>query len=183
MMQVALLLLGIGVALADKAAPPYRPAAAYEPEPQGYAPVYKSPPPKPSYQKKYEEPEYNDKDVVYQYGYNVQDAHYGTAFSKQENRNGEHLEGQYQVALPDSTIQTVRYRVDPYEGFIADVSYEGTPVYPKYEPKKYDSPSYKPAPYQPSSYKSPEPTYTASQSYEEPTYLDESTDNMQVEDA
>ncbi|QQP34925.1 Putative LOC100870303 [Caligus rogercresseyi] len=55
--------------------------------------------------------------------------------SAEENADGKITSGSYQVALPDGRIQTVTYTVDAYNGFVADVAYEGTPVYPKYEPK------------------------------------------------
>ena len=42
--------------------------------------------------------------------------------------------GSFVIALPDGRIQTVSYTADHYNGFVAQVSYEGTPVYPT-EPK------------------------------------------------
>ncbi|CAB4057812.1 unnamed protein product [Lepeophtheirus salmonis] len=63
---------------------------------------------------------------------------------------------------------TVTYTVDGYNGFVADVAYEGTPVYDEYVPQHKNqhqagsyhvpNPSYKPAPV--SAYKSaPAPAY------------------------
>merc|ERR1711887_56940 len=40
-------------------------------------------------------------------------------------------EGSYSVALPDGRIQHVNYKADGYEGYVADVTYEGTAVYPE----------------------------------------------------
>merc|ERR1712066_476492 len=40
------------------------------------------------------------------------------------------MQGSYSVALPDGRIQNVKYTSDNYNGYVADVSYEGTPVYP-----------------------------------------------------
>merc|ERR1712021_47413 len=48
--------------------------------------------------------------------------------------DGKAVTGSYQVALPDGRIQTVTYTADHYNGFVADVSYEGTPVYPEAKP-------------------------------------------------
>ena len=46
------------------------------------------------------------------------------------------------VELPDGRVQRVRYRVDKYSGFVADVTYEhGKAPAPKYEPV----PDYMPA--------------------------------------
>ena len=44
--------------------------------------------------------------------------------------------------LPDGRKQTVTYRADHEGGFVADVSYEGTPVYPP-EPAEGYGNSYK----------------------------------------
>ena len=66
-----------------------------------------------------------------------------------ETADGKAVVGSYQVALPDGRIQTVTYTADHYNGFVADVKYEGVPQYPKYEPKPYaPAPKkYAPAPY------------------------------------
>jgi hypothetical protein len=46
------------------------------------------------------------------------------------------------VLLPDGRLQTVKYYVDGYSGYVAEVSYSGEP---KYE-DTYNKPAYKPAP-------------------------------------
>lgn len=55
--------------------------------------------------------------------------------------SGKVVTGSYQVYLPDGRVQTVTYTADHYNGYVADVKYEGTPVYPKYEPKPYAKPA------------------------------------------
>ena len=55
------------------------------------------------------------------------------------------ISGEYRVALPDGRTQIVTYKADHYGGFVADVKYEGTAVYPP-APKGGYGP-YKPAPY------------------------------------
>merc|ERR1711879_925238 len=56
--------------------------------------------------------------------------------------------GSFVIALPDGRIQTTTYTADHQNGFVADVTYEGTPVYPP-EPKEgygHAAPAYAPAP-------------------------------------
>ena len=45
--------------------------------------------------------------------------------------------GQFVIALPDGRVQTVDYTADHYNGFVAQVSYEGTPVYPELPKQGY----------------------------------------------
>ena len=47
------------------------------------------------------------------------------------------------VELPDGRIQRVRYTVNKYSGFVAEITYEGQATTPKYEPH----PKYVPRPY------------------------------------
>merc|ERR1711902_299735 len=49
------------------------------------------------------------------------------------------VQGSYSVALPDGGIQHVTYSSNGYDGYVADVTYEGTATYP-------EAPAYKPAP-------------------------------------
>lgn len=46
------------------------------------------------------------------------------------------VKGQFVIALPDGRIQTTSYTADHVQGFIADVSYQGEPVYPEARPYK-----------------------------------------------
>ena len=39
--------------------------------------------------------------------------------------------GSFVIALPDGRVQTVTYTADHYNGFVAQVTYEGTPTYPE----------------------------------------------------
>ena len=84
--------------------------------------------------------------AVYNYAYQVADpSAYGHPldFGHNEARDGYATKGQYHVLLPDGRTQTVTYSVaDEYTGYIADVSYAGTPHYGpvKHAPR----PAYKP---------------------------------------
>merc|ERR1719219_791617 len=106
---------------------PYKPAPApYKPEPAPYkpAPVYKVE----------EEEEYAPQPYKYEYG--VQDDYTNAAFAKSESQNEVGtVTGSYKVNLPDGRIQTVTYTADEVGGFKAEVTYEGTPIYPP-EPKE-----------------------------------------------
>jgi hypothetical protein len=57
---------------------------------------------------------------------------------------GKAVTGSYSVALPDGRIQTVTYTADHYNGYVADVTYTGEPVYPEAKPYA-PAPAYKPA--------------------------------------
>jgi hypothetical protein len=106
-------LVALAAARPDGPPPPaYKPAPAYK-EPESY-------PPQP-----------------YTYAYAVKDDYSGANFNAQESADGKVVTGSYQVALPDGRIQTVTYTADHYNGYVADVSYSGEAVYPKYEPKPY----------------------------------------------
>ena len=101
------------------AAPQYpAPAPVYHPAPVAHVPVVvKDEAPKP-----------------YAFQYGVADDYSGAKFSAQEAADGKAVTGSYQVALPDGRIQTVTYTADHYNGYVADVKYEGTPVYPEAKP-------------------------------------------------
>ena len=91
----------------------------------------------PSYEKEVPQP--------YQYQYGVQDDYSGTNFAASENSDSKVVTGTYTVHLPDGRIQTVKYTADHYNGYVADVTYEGTPVYPEAKPYA-PAPKYAPAP-------------------------------------
>ena len=77
----------------------------------------------------------------------LQDSYSGADFAKKEVQDEYGVvTGEYRVALPDGRIQIVTYHADHEGGFIADVKYEGTAVYP--EPHHAPAP-YAPAPYAP----------------------------------
>merc|ERR1712180_418254 len=81
---------------------------------------------------------YAVKDEVpepYSYEYGVADDYSNAAFNAAENADGNgNVQGSYSVALPDGRTQHVSYTADHYNGYVADVSYEGVPVYPEVKP-------------------------------------------------
>ena len=112
------------VASASAAGPP-----AYG-APAPYAPVEKLPP------------------QPYAYEYGVSDDYSKANFKKTETQNADGVVvGSYTIALPDGRIQTTKYTADHVNGFVAEVTYEGTPVYPPEPAGGYGhpAPAYKPA--------------------------------------
>ena len=85
----------------------------------------------------------------YAYEYGVADDYSKANFKKTETQDANGLvSGSFVIALPDGRIQTTTYTADHQNGFVADVTYEGTPVYPP-EPKEgygHAAPAYAPAP-------------------------------------
>merc|ERR1712018_161519 len=119
----------VAIAAADKVPVAYAPAPAYH-KPAPY--VEEKLPPQP---------------FAYEYG--VADDYSEANFKKSETQDGNGVvTGSFVIALPDGRIQTTTYTADHVNGFVADVTYEGTPVYPP-EPKEgygHPAPAYKAAP-------------------------------------
>ena len=71
-------------------------------------------------------------DRPYTYEYGVSDAYSGSQFNQVESKDQKGVVvGAYSVALPDGRVQHVKYSADPYGGYVAEVSYEGTAAYPE----------------------------------------------------
>ena len=104
--------------------------------PAYHAPVVKA----PAYHAEKETPE------PYTYTYGVADDYSKSNFNAAESGDANGVvTGSYQVSLPDGRIQTVKYTADHVNGYVAEVTYEGTPVYPEAKPY-HPAPSYAPAP-------------------------------------
>merc|ERR1719159_1338640 len=113
------------VVAADKVPVAYAPAPAYH-KPAPYVP--EKLPPQP---------------FAYEYG--VNDDYSKANFKKTETQDAAGVvQGSFVIALPDGRIQTTTYTADHYNGFVAEVTYEGTPVYPPEPAGGYGHP--KPAP-------------------------------------
>ena len=87
-------------------------------------------------------------DRPYTYEYGVSDAYSGSQFNQVESKDQAGVVvGAYSVALPDGRVQHVKYSADPYGGYVAEVSYEGTAAYPElphggYKPAPRPGPAY-----------------------------------------
>ena len=78
----------------------------------------------------------------YHFQYAVDDPNYGPMMSQTEESNGNgQTQGYYSVNLPDGRTQHVKYIVDGYKGYNAEVSYEGYANHPQV-PKGYAQPTY-----------------------------------------
>ena len=134
-----------------KAAPTYHaPAQVYHTSPTYHAPA------KPTY---HAEPTYPDEISPYTYNYAVADDYSKAVFSAGETSDGaSNVEGSYSVNLPDGRVQHVKYHSNGYDGFVADVTYEGEAHYPT-APKYHTlAPKYHaPAP----AYHAPAPRYVS----------------------
>merc|ERR1719400_2805988 len=112
---LAAALLAVAVAVADKVPVAYAPAPAP-------APAYHKPAP-------YKEEKLPPQPFAYEYG--VADDYSKANFKKTETQDAAGVvTGSFVIALPDGRIQTTTYTADHQNGFVADVTYEGTPVYP-----------------------------------------------------
>merc|ERR1712025_382521 len=80
-------------------------------------------------------PAYPEVEEPYSYQYGVADDYSKANFNAAETADANGVvSGSYDVSLPDGRIQHVKYTSDNYNGYVADVSYEGTPVYPEAKP-------------------------------------------------
>ena len=75
---------------------------------------------------------YTDEVLPYTYTYSVADDYSKAIFNAEETYDGaSNVQGSYSVALPDGRIQRVVYTSNGYDGYVADVIYEGTAQYPE----------------------------------------------------
>merc|ERR1712215_49549 len=83
-------------------------------------------------------PKENEIPQPYNYQYGVKDDYTQANFAKTESQDDRgNVKGTFVISLPDGRIQTTTYTADPVQGFIAEVTYQGEPVYP--EPKPYNA--------------------------------------------
>ena len=86
----------------------------------------------------------------YAYEYGVADDYSKANFKKAETQDAYgNVAGSFTIALPDGRLQTTTYTATHEAGFVAEVTYSGTAVYPPEPAAGYGhaAPAYKPAPY------------------------------------
>merc|ERR1739840_77535 len=136
----------MGVISSVHAAPAYHaPAPAYHAAPVVHAaPAYHAPAPAYHAAPAYKAEVYPDEVSPYTYTYAVADDYSKSNFNAEETSDGAgNAQGAYSVALPDGRIQHVAYTANGYDGYVADVTYEGTAQYPE---AVHAAPAYAPAP-------------------------------------
>merc|ERR1719500_1108212 len=75
---------------------------------------------------------YPDEISPYTYQYNVADDYSGSNFQATESDDGTGVrDGSYSVALPDGRVQHVAYHANDLDGYVAQVTYDGTAAYPE----------------------------------------------------
>merc|ERR1719234_697105 len=75
---------------------------------------------------------YPDEVSPYTYQYAVADDYSGARFDASETDDGTAArQGFYSVNLPDGRIQHVNYHANDIDGYVAEVTYEGSAVYPE----------------------------------------------------
>merc|ERR1739848_543178 len=82
-------------------------------------------------------PAYGEKGepAPYAYEYGVADDYSKAQFNAAETADPSgNVAGSYSVALPDGRTQHVKYTADHVNGYVAEVTYEGVPVYPEEKP-------------------------------------------------
>jgi len=88
-------------------------------------------------------PPYGEKLIPkpFHYEYGAQSAGNNKKETQDEQGN---IKGQVVVSLPDGRIQTTNYNAHYYDGYVADVKYEGTPTYPPQQHQNYHAPQFIP---------------------------------------
>merc|ERR1712179_527126 len=76
-------------------------------------------------------PVFPDEISPYTFQYAVADDYSGSRFDAQESDDGTAArQGHYSVNLPDGRIQHVNYHANDIDGYVAEVTYDGTAAFP-----------------------------------------------------
>ncbi|PSN42139.1 hypothetical protein C0J52_17129 [Blattella germanica] len=104
----------------------------------------------------------------YQFGYAVRDYATGNDYNRHETSDGNTIQGEYRVQLPDGRTQIVTYIADWKNGYRAQVRYEGEAHYPEtnshHQGGAYGAPAAVPA-YTGASFGHSGPNYDAGNGY------------------
>ncbi|CAK9818423.1 resilin [Anthophora quadrimaculata] len=101
-----------------------RPSNAYGPPSNAYGP-----PGGGQFGGGYQDNAYGGRPQPYSFQYEVYDPPSGNDYSQRESSDGNVVQGEYRVLLPDSRTQIVKYMADDANGYTADVQYEGQAQY------------------------------------------------------
>ncbi|KAH0953327.1 hypothetical protein HN011_003124 [Eciton burchellii] len=72
---------------------------------------------------------HHEPGMPFDFNYAVKEDAFGNDYSHNAISDGEIVQGEYRVQLPDGRTQIVRYTADWQHGFSAQVSYDGNPRY------------------------------------------------------
>ncbi|CAL4091473.1 unnamed protein product, partial [Meganyctiphanes norvegica] len=72
---------------------------------------------------------------TYKFEYLEQDEHEGTKYGREEQSDGNKVQGVYSINLPDGRTQTVHYEVEDETGFRASIPYNGESKIPSIQEK------------------------------------------------
>merc|ERR1719452_467081 len=146
--KFALLALLATAASADKRPSHHQPEPRYHPTKHTYSATeekrFHPHAPHPSEPTYAPQPSYSDHDSSYHheekkegkpfnFNVDVNDAYTGNVFTNRQSNDGKVTTGEYRVLLPDGRTQVVKYTADHYNGYQAEVTYEG-------EAKPYEAP-------------------------------------------
>ena len=68
--------------------------------------------------------------IPYHFNYGVEDSYSGAHFNQHESDDGTGVrQGSYSVLLPDGRTQHVNYHTNDYDGYVAEVTYDGHSVH------------------------------------------------------
>ena len=68
--------------------------------------------------------------IPYHFNYGVEDSYSGAHFNQHESDDGTgNRQGSYTVLLPDGRTQHVNYHTNDYDGYVAEVTYDGHAVH------------------------------------------------------
>ncbi|XP_037952930.1 pro-resilin [Teleopsis dalmanni] len=114
------------------------PNTPFQPPPTGPRPPGPPTPPRPPIGPPGQPPRQPNGDdhvhvpgMPFDFQYAVNDIESGNDYAHKAESNGDVVNGEYRVQLPDGRTQVVKYTADWKTGYHAEVSYEGEPQFPQ----------------------------------------------------